>query len=515
MIGREPLNPFDSDWLHVGDLSSAQTNLMYFRQTSWMQWPVTALPNYGFGWGTLFNESGVIPFGLVTKILNPVLPMGFQYFGYWVLICFLLQGLAALRLLSRLGVDGLVLWVGVSLFLLAPVLSFRFQQLGHHDLVAHWLILLALDQYFDDRFREWRLGALLFLALSINAYIFALVLVVVLTKSIVYTVRQRTALGVSKILQSCAVIYVPSLIAYAAFGYLSWGDGIVGRGFFRLNGVAFVSRNYLGEDFAYLGAGVLTLLVCSIYLVATKPRELLQGHVILLATGLMLFVVALSPRVAVGSWQFTYAVSDTFETLRQVFRVANRLSWVLYYHLILLAVIALHRLRVQYPVLAAVVGVTAVFVQLADQVALIEKSQFGALQRVEWNVLQDDRWNQWAASVDEVVIYPTFDPQTHVDSAGAAILLQTGDFLDIVWWTARHNLPVNLAYRSRPVPEVVARENSRLTSQIDAREFNERALYIIPSRDDWRPLVPDIPPSMDTRFVDGLYVIYPSAGVAP
>ncbi|MGA0710801.1 MAG: hypothetical protein ACO3O7_08970 [Ilumatobacteraceae bacterium] len=279
--------------------------------------------------------------------------------------------------------------------------------------------------------------------------------------------------------------------------------------------MAFVSRTYLGEDFAYLGAGVLMVLPCVIYLAITKSRELLRGHVTLLAVGIVLFLVALSPRVGVGSWQITYPVPEVFETVRQVFRVANRLSWLLYYHLILLAILALNSLRVRYPVVAGVVGIVAVSLQLTDQVTLIGGSQFGALQRVEWNVLQDGRWDGWATSVNEVVVYPTFDVQASPDSAGSAILIETGDFLDILWWTARHNLPVNLAYRSRPVPEVVADQNSRLSSLLAVREFNEHALYIIPFRDDWRPLVPDIPPTMDTRFVDGLYVIFPSEQVSP
>ena len=515
VIGRGPLNPFNTDWLHVGDLSSAQTNLMYFRQTSWLQWPVTALPNYGVEWGTLFNESGVVPLGLITKVLNPVLPMGFQYFGYWALACFVLQGLVAHRLLTRLRVEGVALWAGISLFLLVPVLSFRIQQLGHHDLIAHWLILLAFDQYFDARFRKWHLSALLLLALSVNAYIFALVFVVVLIKSILHVLRERYLLRARKMLWTCSAIFIPSLVAYSAYGYLSLGNGIVGSGFFRLNGLAFVSRTYLGEDFAYLGAGVLMVLPCVIYLVITNPRDLLRGHVTLLAVGIVLFLVALSPRVAVGSWQITYPVPEVFETVRQVFRVANRLSWLLYYHLILLAILALNSLRVRYPVVAGVVGIVAVSLQLTDQVTLIGGSQFGALQRVEWNVLQDGRWDGWATSVNEVVVYPTFDVQASPDSAGSAILIETGDFLDILWWTARHNLPVNLAYRSRPVPEVVADQNSRLSSQLAVREFNEHALYIIPFRDDWRPLVPDIPPTMDTRFVDGLYVIFPSEQVSP
>jgi len=78
-----------------------------------------------------------------------------------------------------------------------------------------------------------------------------------------------------------------------------------------------------------------------------------------------------------------------------------------------------------------------------------------------------------------------------------------------MWWAAESNLPTNFSYRSRPVGTVVARENDRLRQQLTTGKLDERAIYITASRDEWRPVVDLLPTSMDTVFVDGLYVIYP------
>ncbi|MFM2114471.1 MAG: hypothetical protein RI908_212, partial [Actinomycetota bacterium] len=71
------------------------------------------------------------------------------------------------------------------------------------------------------------------------------------------------------------------------------------------------------------------------------------------------------------------------------------------------------------------------------------------------------------------------------------------------------NLPTNFSYRSRPVGVIVTRENERLELALATGDLDENAVYITASRDAWRPVVRLLPKSMDTVFVDGLYVIYP------
>jgi len=510
VVGLARINPFNIEWLRVGDLSSAYTNLMYFRQTSWWQWPITSLPNYGVGWSTMFNESGVIPLGLVVKLFDPLLPMEFQYFGLWVLACFVLQGVVACVLLTKLNVTGWCCWVGVLLFVTSPILSFRFAQLGHQDLVAHWLILLALVLYLDTRLRVLRLTTLLLLALSINAYIFVIVASILIAHLIALLMAQGGHASAVQVARGAVLMFAPSAVAYAAFGYLSWGDDIVGVGQFRLSLGAFVARDYGGEEFAYLGLGSLVAIgLAAVSFVLTKQR-LARNWVPLVAVAVALFMVALSNEISLGVWSVEYPLPDWATSLRQVVRVANRLAWLPYYLLVIAGIAGISRMTGRLGHLMPVVLIGVVVLQLSDRVPAIVASRTGVLRaEATWSVLQDPRWATWQKSVDQVVLYPVFDVQGPKTGSDSAVLAETQDWFDIMWWAAEANLPTNFSYRSRPVGAVVERENDRLRQQLTTGKLDERAIYITASRDEWRPVVDLLPASMDTVFVDGLYVIYP------
>lgn len=517
VIGWAPLNPTYIGWLRVGDLSSAYTNLMYFRQSSWLQWPITALPDYGTGWSTMFNEVGVVPLGFVIKLLDPLLPHHFQYFGLWFLVCFILQAIVAHALLIRLRVHNLSLWAGVLLLVTAPVLSFRVAQLGHHDLAAHWIILLAVLMYLERDLRPVRLGLFLLLSLSINAYLFIIVLVVVTAHLFALATNTSTRVGPRRLMCALPIVYLPSVAAYAAFGYLSWGRSVVGVGSFKLNAVAFGASTYGGEEYAYLGVGVIVSVVAGVFTLTPTARRGFRQVFPLVIAAMVLFLVALSNDVAVGRWEFKYPLPEAFETLRQVVRVSNRLSWLLYYLLIIGGVVSVDRLLRQRRTLGLGLLAPVVLLQVSSVWPAATNQDTGVLRRpARVSVLQDERWNAWARSVEAVVIYPVFDVQAERDpeTARSLVLAQTLDWFDIIWWAAENNLPINFAYRSRPVTEIVARENERLELEFATGSLNEQALYITASRDEWRPVVPRIPASMDTRFLDGLYVIYPSS-VAP
>lgn len=511
VVGPTRVNPFQVDWLRTGDLTSAYVNLMYFRQSGWFQWPLTALPRYGVGWSTMFNEVGVVPLGLITKALNPVLPSNFQYFGLWAVCCFALQGLFAQMLLSRLKVYGPVLWVGVLLFVTAPILSYRFESLGHHDLLAHWLILLSLYQYFESRLRPYVLGLTLLTALSVNAYIFVIVFSLTLAHLVSIALEQPRSNTWLDLLRAAPKIFGPSAFAYAALGYLSWGGGVVGVGEFRLSLWAFFARDFGGEEFAYLGAGAIVASAIGSAVVVAQRKKLTAGTLPLVLCAALLFLVALSNQIKVGSWLVSYPIPEWVETARQVVRVSNRLSWLLYYLVILVGLLGMERILKRNYRTGLAVLLIVLFSLSIDRVSdVIVRPLSKPATQARWSVLQDSRWKIWQDSIDEVVLYPVFDVQAVESERGQEVLAETRDWVDIIWWTSEKNIPINFAYRSRPVTEFVTKENERLSVTLSAGSFDGNTLYITADRDQWRVLVPLLPPGMDTIFVDGLYVIYPN-----
>jgi hypothetical protein len=120
--------------------------------------------NYPYGLAVSYTDS-VPLFAILFRLLSPILPATFQYFGIVTLLFYMLQGAAAAMLLSLFSESVPAVLAGTVLFTASPILlerSFR-----HTALAAHFLLLTALYLYFQNRraFR-WRASWLVLLGLA-------------------------------------------------------------------------------------------------------------------------------------------------------------------------------------------------------------------------------------------------------------------------------------------------------------------------------------------------------------
>ncbi|MGH8714194.1 MAG: DUF6311 domain-containing protein, partial [Casimicrobiaceae bacterium] len=159
----------------------------FFRLEAW-HLPPGAATNYGMEMGGSIVFTDSIPlFALVFKLLRAVLPEKFQYFGLWMLACYVLQawfgwllsGVFARRAPQRLAMT--------ALFVLSPLVPDR--AIGHYALMAHWLVLAAL--YLYVRAPERRATARWCLLISIAALIHAYLLYLVLAVAVADAARRR------------------------------------------------------------------------------------------------------------------------------------------------------------------------------------------------------------------------------------------------------------------------------------------------------------------------------------
>lgn len=153
LYGVRVLDPTCVDWILNNpspDPSQHYLGWAFFRRST------ARLPYLGANYSAIYPYRTSILFtdsipllALLFKCLSPILPDRFQYFGWWGLACYALQGGLAQAILARLGgvrkeqtARGWATVAGAGIVVLFPALTMR--MFAHTALAANWLILLAV-----------------------------------------------------------------------------------------------------------------------------------------------------------------------------------------------------------------------------------------------------------------------------------------------------------------------------------------------------------------------------------
>jgi hypothetical protein len=297
LTGGAILNPRNLDWLMIGDSAQHQIGWEFFRHTSLWQWPIGLNPALGlvFSSSIVFTDS--IPLAaFFFKPFSPFLGDQFQYFGIWILLCFVLQYHFAHRILSRFFSDQLSISISSLFFVISPPFLYRMIHGGHGHiaLVSHFLILAAIDQYFDRRSRNSIWMIILCSGLLIQAY-FMPMLTAIWLASTVRRFLPRPIRFKQLALEIITTLGAVLAVAWAA-GYFAVGRSINPEGWnyvFRWQPLSLVDSGTDGsvgwsrivrdnaqlagdtEGFSFLGAGLLAL---ALFVVAKRTWSLLENR---------------------------------------------------------------------------------------------------------------------------------------------------------------------------------------------------------------------------------------------
>ena len=295
------LNPFDVDWLLPfwrGSIDSAQHYLgwEFFRQAPLLQWPPGKSPNLGPTGGSGVALTDSLPlFALIFKPLTFWFDQPFQYFGIWVLTCFVLQAIFAWKLLT--------LWVkrwehaalGTYFFCFAPIFIDRMTV--HLALAGHWVLLAGLYLLFSSnpKFKHWIVLAVVsmlvqpYLAIICAALFFAWSLIRLLDSRAVFQFVQRLFIFIGVLFASgwSSGLFIFGLGSAKAAGF----------GVYSANVLAWVDPGFpwyekelwsrhvpdqwqnVGqyEGMNYLGSGVLLLIFVALVYQLIKGRWKMRG----------------------------------------------------------------------------------------------------------------------------------------------------------------------------------------------------------------------------------------------
>jgi hypothetical protein len=351
--GWRVVNPTEIGWVMRLDWQYHFLGWHFFRAEPW-HFPPGLITTYNAPIGTAIGYTDSIPLvALLLKPFAPQLPMPFQYFGLWLVLCFALQGLFGALLTGLFAPNGWVRVAGGTIFILVPTLLGR---VGHPALASHWLLLWALWMYMreDTRPAGWRMHLAWGIAAGLIHPYLAAMGTLILGALALRRVLEQSAAPLTRLLHATGPLAAAAVALLAGW----WGSGLFavsGSENLVSTGLDQYSMNLLApmtptgwsrllpefplareeqafEGFQYLGAGLLTLAIVACVMTVRRPPAW-RAVVPLLAAVLLSAVYALSPRVTVGS-DVLLDVTTPVMSQFAVFRATGRFFWPAAYALV-------------------------------------------------------------------------------------------------------------------------------------------------------------------------------------
>lgn len=387
-FGTAILDPHEFGWMIHGDSAQHYLGWAFFRSSSW-HWPLGLIDNFGYPFSTTITFTDSIPLlALPLKVFSGFLPLDFNYFGWWMAGCAMLNAVFAAAILRRQGLTPLPTLAGASFFAMAPCLLLR--GYGHESLMAQWLILASFLLYLRaSPDLSWRLGwsLLLMAALLVHPYFFVMN-AAVFVASLIRLAWFERSLGVRQAALWCLwsaalALFVMFTAGYfygddkslAAVGYpnysanlLTWFDPMNWRQFLldyqrdpagkaewsRLLPSLGQAHRDQYEGFAYLGVGMIALVLLATFfqlrvgaslLAMGANREQARSYGIpLLAAVLLLALYSFSTKLTFASHiLFDLPLSPSVHQFFSVYRACGRFIWPATYLLMLWALVQVWR----------------------------------------------------------------------------------------------------------------------------------------------------------------------------
>lgn len=481
IAGPNVLSPTNVGWLGQNDPAQHYLGWLFFRDSPWT-FPLGLNPRYGLEWSSaiVFTDSNPL-LALLFKPFAALLPRPFQYFGLWLLACFLLQAWFAWKLIALFSDSLLVRALGTTFFAFSPPVIWRYE---HMSLMGHFLLLAALYLALQPGLRRRRLawGTLLGVTALVHAYLLAMAGLLWLA-SLVAALRARRV-GATQSGVEFATVFGVVLLACWQAGYFSSGGSVVdsGYGVYRANVLALFDPSTWSpflkdipngpgdyEGFAYLGAGGLLLLVMALP-AAVRERamlwQLLRDHRYLALALLALALFAWSHRLGIGAWELAFPLPKRVLTLAETFRASGRMIWPVFYMVLLGTIYVLvrgHGTRV-----AAVLLALALPIQLADLHSAYSRvrTQWMAQKQSSWNTpLVSPFWTEAAARYTKLRwLLPRADPPR---------------WLELGAYAGAHGLATDSVLLARPNSQKLHEARERGQQLLRSGQYEPDTLYVL------------------------------------
>lgn len=537
IYGVRILNPLYDDWLLAGgDLTQHYVGWVFFRRCDWSFPPGLTYGLLGEIKTSCFYTDSIPLLAMFFKILSPVLPKTFQYFGFVGLGSFMLNGAFSSLLIHRFNKNPFFCIGGSVIYVLCPSILHRLY--GHESLACQYIIVLGLvlwayqnhvwEKKWQKRFMApilW--GALGILAVGTHMYflpmIYCAALGCLITDTFLYKKPSRALFSISSLTFTSLVTMWLSGAFYgddnsSAFGLgvnsanlnTFWnpmplgGDGIF-VGYPAKGSSFFDPRPYTGgqyEGYAYLGLGVILAVFVSLFVAvfilarkkggflsnlysAAKAKKVWIYAVVIVFVTAMFFAV--SP-VAVFDTTELYNITyhEKITHILSAFRASGRFAWVGDYLIFTAVMYGLSQIRNKKVMLAALA--VCICVQIADQGNSIYSRRWYKEKQTYTARMQDPRWDILAEGCDKFVGLPYDQP--------AFTAYEFGIF------AMKHDMTVSHFHVARPPFNEILEQYFSNIEKIRTGNADPTALYVFLSDE----FIPEAE-GLKVYEIDGYYVV--------
>ena len=497
VVGVEPLNPVNTGWI-LGRLDPTQHYLgwLFYRNSEWT-FPIGLNPLFGQDLSSSIVYSDSIPLlAIPFKLLGPLLPERFHYFGLWIFTCFLLQAWLAWKILSLYSKSVILRLFGCGLFIFFPPMLWRINTPagGHAALVGHFLILWAFYLILRPSQHKRSLLWLLLLSSAVltHFYLFAAIALLWLADLANHYFIQRDV-STKQTLTEIVLALNSILLLGWQIGYFAISTSLNsdrGYGFYGMNVLGLIDSqgwSYIlesktnpsswGEGFSYLGLGIIAAALVALITLLLKPSGCAASLKIFFKKnrflGLLIIaltIFAISNRVGIGDFSFTYTLPAWLLGIADALRSSARMFWPVQYLLMVGIFIAIVR---TFSYKTAVVILASCFVlQAADTSKgwLRNRDQLAHYVSPDEHVqkLSNIFWSQAPKNYRNLTLVPSVNMPPNWENFSI--------------YAASHGLTTNAVHMARIDLVKQEQSNVKLNQQIDSGILDRDTLYVVENR---------------------------------
>ena len=483
----------NTGWLFNNDHDLRQHYLGWcaYRRDPWT-FPIGLIGSLSYpeSMSVIYTDS--IPlFAVFFKLFAPYLPVQFQYFGLFGIICFMLMGGISGILLRRFIRDDIQCIIGSVFYVISPSVIHRMY--FHTALAAQWIVVLAITVWvYDDIIRSdvrkiiyW--GIIAFLCVGIHSYFLPMTGMILAALMITqYFTGKKVFLPLAELASFCAVGLI-SLYMLGAF-YGGTSPAGPGLGTFVSNLNTFINPWEIGrllprlpllydfqyEGMAYLGAGILLLYaVVAAGLVIRRlrrvPEEAFHSRRIYARVTAALVLVSIAAAVLptisyndirIRSIPYPYVV----EKVLSVFRSNGRLIWPAMYILI-----------------TAAIAFTAYTFRHYRQIAVITLAAALVFQICDMSNAFAQRYELYTSDHIEETLWDLPDASEFIDGKSEFIFLYTDNDITMpsAYYGYLHGMRQNNFYFARDIEDKVSRGIAHYYSELEGGNLRQSAVYVL------------------------------------